>query len=152
MRSPSLAFLLALVLSAGVAVAQESKPQSQPPAQEQPPAEPAFVVPPEEAQRQNPVKPDEISLAQGKRLYETQCALCHGVDGRGKTELATAMQLTLRDYSDPKALKDFTDGELFYILRKGKGKMPGQEGRMRERQMWHLVNYIRSLAKKVDND
>jgi mono/diheme cytochrome c family protein len=152
MRNPSMVLLIALALPAGVAVAQETKPQSQQPAREQPPAEPAFVIPPEEAKRENPVKPDETSLAQGKRLYETQCALCHGVDGSGKTELATAMQLTLRDYSDPKALKDFTDGELFYILRKGKGQMPGQEGRMRDRQMWHLINYIRSLAKKADND
>lgn len=152
MRNPSVMPLIALVLLAGIAVAQESKPQSQQPAPEQPPPEPAFVIPPEEAKRENPVKPDEVSLAQGKRLYDTQCALCHGVDGSGKTELATTMQLTLRDYSDPKALKDFTDGELFYILRKGKGKMPGQEGRMRERQMWHLINYIRSLAKKTGNN
>jgi mono/diheme cytochrome c family protein len=138
--------LLLAVLAVCAGAFQELKQEPQ--EQQQPPPEPPFVIPPEEAKRENPVKADEISIAQGKRLYETQCALCHGADGSGKTDLAATMQLSLRDYRDPNALKDFTDGELFYILKKGKGKMPGQEGRMRERQMWHLVNYIRSLAKK----
>jgi mono/diheme cytochrome c family protein len=146
MKRTLLATLLLAVLAVCAGAFQELKQEPQ--EQQQPPPEPPFVIPPEEAKRENPVKADEISIAQGKRLYETQCALCHGADGSGKTDLAATMQLSLRDYRDPNALKDFTDGELFYILKKGKGKMPGQEGRMRERQMWHLVNYIRSLAKK----
>jgi hypothetical protein len=28
--------------------------------------------------------------------------------------------------------------------------MPGEEGRLKEPQMWNLINYIRSLAKKSD--
>lgn len=146
MRILLLASLMLAVLVICAAALQE--PKQEPQEQQQPQPEPPFVIPPEEAKRENPVKADEISISQGKRLYETQCALCHGADGSGKTDLAATMQLTLRDYRDPNALKDFTDGELFYILKKGKGKMPGQEGRMRERQMWHLINYIRSLAKK----
>jgi len=114
--------------------------------QEPPPAE--FKIPPEEAQRQNPVKPTPDSVAEGKRLYGFDCAMCHGKEGDGKGDLAESMGLKLRDYRDPAALKDLTDGELFYILSKGKGKMPGDEGRMKPEQRWHMVNYIRSLAKK----
>ena len=114
--------------------------------QEPPPAE--FKIPPEEAQRQNPVKPTPDSVAEGKRLYGFDCAMCHGKEGDGKGDLAESMGLKLRDYRDPAALKDMTDGELFYILSKGKGKMPGDEGRMKPEQRWHMVNYIRSLAKK----
>ena len=40
------------------------------------------------------------------------------------------------------------EDELFYVLDKGKRHMPGQEKRMKEEQKWHLVNFIRSLAKK----
>jgi mono/diheme cytochrome c family protein len=30
--------------------------------------------------------------------------------------------------------------------------MPGQEGRMKDPQVWNLVNYIRSLAKKPNKE
>jgi len=112
----------------------------------QQPAE--FTIPPEAAKRTNPMKSTETSLAEGRRAYKTQCAMCHGAKGDGKGELAEVMQLQLRDWNDPTALKGFTDGELFFIMDKGKGKMPGQEGRMKPAQQWHLVNFIRSLAKK----
>ncbi len=110
---------------------------------------PEFKIPSEEAQRENPMKPTPISLAQGKKLYGFDCAMCHGKEGEGKGDLAADMGLKLRDYRDPAALKEFTDGELFYILAKGKGKMPGDEDRMKPEQRWHMINYIRSLAKKA---
>jgi mono/diheme cytochrome c family protein len=111
-----------------------------------------LVIPPEEAKRENPVKPTESSLAEGKKLYGFQCAMCHGEKGDGKTELAETMKLAMKDYTNPDALKDLTDGALFYITEKGKGKMPGQGGRMTAHQEWSLINYIRSLAKKPAED
>ena len=132
----------ALLVCAGLAGFPQEKKEA--------PKEPAeFKIPPEEARRQNPVKPTLSSIAQGKRIYNFDCAMCHGKDGDGKGDLADPMGLKLRDYRDPAALEDFTDGELFYILAKGKGKMPGDEGRMKPEQRWHLINFIRSLAKKA---
>jgi mono/diheme cytochrome c family protein len=111
------------------------------------PAEAEWKVPPEEAQRPNPVKPTAASIAEGKNLFSTQCVMCHGAAGDGKGDLAVELKMKLRDYRDPAALKGFTDGELRYVLVKGKGQMPGQEGRMKEAQLWNLVNYMRSLAR-----
>ncbi len=108
---------------------------------------PEFKIPPEEAKRENPVKPTPPSIAEGRHSYTTQCAMCHGKDGDGKGDLAVDMKLTMKDYRDPDALKGMTDGELFYILNKGKGDMPSEEGRMKPEQLWNLINYIRSLAK-----
>jgi mono/diheme cytochrome c family protein len=136
--------LFLLLVSAGFS--QEKK--------ETVPAQPSanLVIPPEEAKRENPVKPTEASLAEGKKLYGYQCAMCHGEKGDGKSELAETMKLTLKDYTNGDSLKDFTDGTLFYILAKGKGQMPGQEDRMKAAQEWSLINYIRSLAKKPAAD
>lgn len=137
-----------LILAAALALAFFPAPQE--PQKPEPAAEPEFKIPPEEAARKNPVEATATSVSQGRQTYRTQCAMCHGEGGDGKGDLAEVMELKLLDYRDPKSLEKFTDGELFYILKKGKGKMPGQEGRMSDRQMWHLVNFIRSLARKEE--
>jgi mono/diheme cytochrome c family protein len=114
--------------------------------QPQKPAE--FKMPPEAAKVPNPVKPSPASLAQGKKIYGYDCAMCHGANGDGKGDLAADMKLKLPDYRDPAALKDNTDGELFYIIKNGKGDMPAEGDRAKPDDIWNLVNYIRSLAKK----
>jgi mono/diheme cytochrome c family protein len=125
------------------AVSAQDKPKDA-----QAPAAAEFKIPPEDAKKTNPLKSDASAIADGKKLFGSQCILCHGKDGDGKGELAADMKLNLRDYHDVAALKNMTDGELFYILSKGKGDMPSQDDRLTEAQRWHLISYIRSLAGK----
>ncbi|HXZ12898.1 MAG TPA: cytochrome c [Candidatus Sulfotelmatobacter sp.] len=109
---------------------------------------PPFKMPPEAAKEVNPVKPTAASLAQGKRTFGIDCAMCHGDDGSGKGDLAEDMKLKLPDYRNPASLKDLTDGEMFYIIKNGKGDMPPEGERAKPDDIWNLVNYIRSFAKK----
>jgi mono/diheme cytochrome c family protein len=115
--------------------------------QDQKPA-PEFKIPPEAAKAPNPVKPTPTLLATAKKTYGYDCAMCHGKDGDGKGDLASDMKLKMLDYSDPATLKDMTDGELFYIIKNGKGDMPAEGDRAKNDEIWSLVNYVRSLAKK----
>jgi hypothetical protein len=77
------------------------------------------------------------------------CAMCHGDNGNGKTDLAQSMSLTLPDWTDPKSLENHPDGELFNAIRNGKGeKMPPEaEGRARDAVVWNLVIYLRNFSK-----
>jgi mono/diheme cytochrome c family protein len=75
--------------------------------------------------------------------------MCHGKDGYGKGDVAEDMKLKISDFSDPAALKEKTDGELFYIIKNGKGQMPPEGDRVKPDALWDLVNYIRSFAKKA---
>ncbi|HET6199120.1 MAG: cytochrome c [Candidatus Acidiferrales bacterium] len=109
----------------------------------------AFVIPPDVAKQANPVKPTAASIANGKQMYGYDCAMCHGADGSGKGDLAADMKLNLKDYRDAAALKDMTDGEIFYIIQKGKGDMTGEGDRQKPEGIWNMVNYIRSLSKKT---
>jgi len=54
----------------------------------------------------------------------------------------------MHDWRDPATLAGKTDGELFYIITKGKGKMIGEGDRAAETMRWNLVNLVRSYAKK----
>jgi mono/diheme cytochrome c family protein len=94
----------------------------------------------------NPVKPTPESQAKAKNFYAMDCSVCHGDNGNGKTDLAQSM--TLPDWTDPKALENHPDGELFNIIRNGKDKMPAEEsGRAKDEMVWNLVIYIRSFSK-----
>jgi mono/diheme cytochrome c family protein len=82
-------------------------------------------------------------------MYGYDCAMCHGDSGNGKGDLAADMKLQLADFSDPKSLQGKTDGELFYVIKNGKGQMPAEGTRAKPDQIWNMVNYIRSLAKSA---
>jgi mono/diheme cytochrome c family protein len=105
-------------------------------------------IPPEAVKEPNPVKATPDSVGRGKKLYGYDCAMCHGPDGGGKGDLAADMKLELADLRNAKTLKDRTDGEIFYIIKSGEGQMPGERDRAKSNQIWDVVNYVRSLAKK----
>ena len=106
-----------------------------------------FKIPAEDASRKNPVAANAVAIAEGKKRYGIDCAVCHGIDGDGKGDVVDVLKLKLRDWHDPNALKDFSDGELFYIIGKGKDPMPSEADRVKPEQIWQLVIYLRSLSK-----
>jgi mono/diheme cytochrome c family protein len=108
-----------------------------------------FKVPPDIAAQTNPVKATPEGLAKAKKMYGYDCAMCHGANGDGKGDLAVESKFTIKDWNDPAALKDLTDGELFYIIQKGKGdNMPGEGDRQKPDEIWNTVTLVRSFAKK----
>jgi len=106
------------------------------------------TIPANAAQLVNPIKPTPESLAQGKKYYGYDCAMCHAENGDGKGDVAVDEKLTLKDYRNPAALQSMTDGELFYVIKNGHGQMPPEGGRVKDTELWNLVNYIRSLSQK----
>jgi mono/diheme cytochrome c family protein len=107
---------------------------------------PMYTIPPEAAKQSNPVKPSPESLARGKKIYGYDCAVCHGKAGDGKGDM-TEMK-GIPDFTDPAVQNGRTDGEWFYITQKGKGEMPPEGDRAKSEDLWNLVNYVRSFAKK----
>jgi len=106
--------------------------------------------PPQDATTNSPVKKmSPEALAKAKRVYNLDCALCHGATGDGKSDLAKDMQLTLADWTDPKSLAGESDAQLFDVIRKGKGKMPPEdEGRAKNDEIKDVVQYIRTFARE----
>lgn len=135
--------VLGALLSAGLDLsfslgntAQEKRPDEE------------YKITPEDSARTNPVKLTPEGLAAARRVFGYDCAMCHGAQGDGKGEVVESMKLTMRDLRDPATLAGKTDGELFFIITKGKGKMMGEGDRQPEQMRWNLVNFVRSLAAK----
>ena len=108
---------------------------------------PGYTIPEQDVKRENPVKPTEASIAAGAKYYSSQCAMCHGKDGNGQGDLAKQMELKMPDLRKAESLAPFTDGELFYILTNGMGKMVGEGDRTPDAKKWDVINYMRSLSK-----
>jgi mono/diheme cytochrome c family protein len=96
----------------------------------------------------NPVKPTAESQAKAKNLYQIDCAMCHGDNGNGKTDVAKGMGLTIPDFTDAKTLDGKLDGDLFNTIRNGKDKMPPEAaGRANDATVWNLIIYMRNMSK-----
>jgi len=94
-------------------------------------------------------KASPAAREKAKKLYGVDCAMCHGDNGNGKTDLATSMNLTLLDWTNPKSLASVSDKDMFDAIRKGKGeKMPPEDAdRAKDEEVWALVAYIRAFSK-----
>jgi len=143
----SLLVLGAFLLSSSVVFMARHVRAQEKPKDTQAPASDA-KIPPEEAARKNPVPVTSEGLAEARRFYKYQCAMCHGADGDGKGDLADIMKLKLNDWKDSTSLAGRTDGELYYILTNGKGQMVAQGDRTKEELRWNLINLVRSFSKK----
>ena len=104
---------------------------------------------PEDVAKKNPIPPTPEGLAEARKIYGYDCAMCHGKEGDGKGDLAQDMKLELHDWRDPSTIEKMTDGELFWVVSYGRGKMVGGEiDRSPEKVRWNLVSLIRSFGKK----
>ncbi|MCH8034776.1 MAG: cytochrome c [Bacteroidetes bacterium] len=83
----------------------------------------------------------------GKSLYTQQCATCHGDSGLGDGSSARYLQKYPRNLTTSE-FQSQTDGEIFWKIVNGNSPMPTFKDILTEKQMWIVVNYLRTLASK----
>ena len=99
----------------------------------------------------NPTPISPASLANGRKHYQINCAVCHGDEGYGNGPAT-------RGYGVPgigigkgsNADTRYTDGYIYAMMRNGRGLMPTYN-RIEEMDRWDVVNYLRALQGKVEN-
>lgn len=77
-------------------------------------------------------------------LFNSQCAKCHGRDGRAKT--TRGRQTHTRDLTTAEWQDDVSDERLFNSISRGKGKMPAFK-KLSDAQIDSLISYVRRLRK-----
>ena len=94
----------------------------------------------------NPVPKTAESVAAGKVVFEQQCTVCHGTDGRGDGPEAAHLNPPPTDLYA--AHVDYhSDTQLFDWIRNGinGSSMTGFKGKLSDQQIWNVINYVRSL-------
>jgi mono/diheme cytochrome c family protein len=108
---------------------------------------------PEDAEKtKNPTTANDESIAKGKELYlernKGNCIFCHGETGSGNEANLAKLRRKPADLSNKERMTAMTDGEVFWKISKGiTGIMPAGEKRLSEEERWHVLNYVRTLAK-----
>jgi mono/diheme cytochrome c family protein len=95
-----------------------------------------------------PPRPPDVkaSIESGRTRYESECGICHGSDGRGKTPLGRWMYPRAADLTSEQ-VQSFSDQELFWIIQNGIRftGMPAFGKVETGDQIWNLVNYVRTM-------
>jgi mono/diheme cytochrome c family protein len=102
--------------------------------------DPKWKVPAAKAAKKNPFAKDASAAKKGRDLFDAQCSMCHGVDGRGIANAANFHTAAVQRESD---------GTLFWRITKGnqnKGMPPFKH--LSEQERWQLVSFIRTLKDK----
>lgn len=98
----------------------------------------------------NPVPLTSEILAEARAHFADHCAICHGNDGKGQTEMGRHMYPKAPDMT-AKETQSLSDGQLFSIIENGirLTGMPGWGNGTAEsaRGSWTLVHFIRHVPK-----
>jgi len=106
-----------------------------------------------EAQKlKNPEEKTAESIEAGKKLYQRHCASCHGSGGKGDGGMSLSGG-TPSDLTDDNWDYGSTDGEIFVAIRDGvSADMLAYKDKLNEKQIWQVVNFIRSIGPKPKQD
>ena len=89
---------------------------------------------------QNPYSATAQTLEEGKALYKTYCAICHGESGKGDGPISEKIPHPPSYVSD--RLLQFRSGRLFHVITMGTKKMPSYAAQLSASERWKVVTYV----------
>lgn len=99
----------------------------------------------------HPVRPSSDDPAAAKKLYSENCAVCHGINGSGKTETGKGLSPNVPNLGS-KRVQALTAGEMHYIIKNGI-RFTGMPGwNLPDKEIWRLVWVIRHFGNKNAGD
>jgi len=102
------------------------------------------------AQVKNPLEPlTGKELEEAGRLFNINCAVCHGAKGEANGPLAPKVGGVKSIIATSPT---YSDGRIFYVLTYGQNNMGSYASQLSREQRWRIVQYIRTLEAKPAAD
>jgi mono/diheme cytochrome c family protein len=93
----------------------------------------------------NPIAVSPDVLKQGRALFETYCAVCHGANGAGEGPVSQYFS-GIPNLSAP-AIQGYSDGLIYSIIREGGFSMPGYAETLSVSERWAVVHAVRAFRQ-----
>ncbi len=90
-------------------------------------------------------------VARGKTVYSTNCATCHGPEGKGDGPAAAAFTPKPRNFTAEPFKEGGAPSQIFYTVTNGMGSMPSFSSLPLEDRI-AVVHYIHSLTPNKEKD
>ncbi len=99
-------------------------------------------APASSSQLKNPFAGQQAAIAAGAKLYATNCASCHGINGSGTGNIPALSR---------GAVDSAPDGEVFWFVTNGSvnNGMPSWAS-LPEAERWQIVTYVKSLKNSLN--
>jgi mono/diheme cytochrome c family protein len=98
----------------------------------------------------NPLPPlSTADSAEASRLFNINCAICHGADGKADGPLADKIG-GVANLTSP-AYVALADGTMFHSINYGKNNMGSYASQLDSRQRWMIIQYIRKALQPQPN-
>ena len=106
------------------------------------------MIPPGGRDEKSPLSSAADAVPRGKAIYVSNCAQCHGADGKGSGPPDYAADLT-----DELRIELNTEGVLLYKIWNGHAiqlrtqvdDMPAFQGKLSKDEVWAVVEYLKVL-------
>lgn len=82
-----------------------------------------------------------LAATEGKILFETKCAQCHGKDGVAKPPGKGS-----KNFNDPEFQTAWSEESIAKITAEGKGKMPGYRSRLTPEELRAVAAHVKTLG------
>lgn len=101
----------------------------------------------------NPLESTASALAEGKRLFNVYCAVCHGLEGQGDGSVVSVLIAKDNYGLKPPAfnsdqLKGISEGQIFHATEFGKNNMGSYSSQLSAYERWQVVMYVQELQRK----
>ena len=95
----------------------------------------------------NPVGPTDANLIAGMKIYQANCAVCHGDVNHSHAMLADALYPRAPQFVED--APDMPENQNFYIIKHGirLSGMPAWGQSLSEAQMWQVTTFLSHLGK-----
>jgi len=104
---------------------------------------------PEYAAKENPLQPSIQNIEKGRKLYDQNCARCHGATGLGDGEAGKTLNPRPANIAAASKMPMATDSYLYWTIAEGGTPigtaMPPFLETLKEEDIWKVITYLRAL-------
>lgn len=85
----------------------------------------------------------------GKQVYDDNCTICHGSDGKGKGTVTKFYDMEPADHTNTDSMNKISNVKMYYLISDGSTGaklMPGWKDTLSDKEIKDVISYIRLLS------